>query len=101
MEKWKITEIWIKYNYWFYNWWFIKFKIWKTEHLWHSTDRLIEDFCMKLWIYKEDDMQRLKDKWFYINDYEYFEDWDYKCEIEIINKKTNPENKKFWIYVKN
>jgi len=98
METGKITEIWISYNYWFYNWWYIKYKIRKKEHYWHSTDRLIEEFCMKIWIYKEDDMQKLKNKRFKILDYEYFDEWWVRFEVELINKKINPEKKTFNLY---
>ena len=99
MEKWKITGIGIKYNYGFYNWWFLKFKIWKKKYYWHSTDRLIEAICMELWIYKENDMQKLNNRRFNILDIEEFEDGGAKYEIVIVNKKINPDKKSVWIYV--
>ena len=98
MEKWKIIWIGIKYNYGFYNGWFLKFKIWKKNFNWHSTDRLVEAICMKLWIYKEYDMRILNNKRFKILDIEKLEDWSSKYEIEIVNKKINPDKKSVWIY---
>ena len=98
MKKWKILDIGIKYNYGFYNWWFIKYKIWNNEYFWHSTERLIEECCMKLWIYKEDDMKRLIWKRFIVIDEENFEDLESKFEIQVVNKKINPEWKNIWIY---
>jgi len=101
MKKWKITWIGINYNYWFYNGWFLKFKICKKEYYWRSTDRLIEDICIKLEIYKEDDMQRLANKRFNILNIEEFDNWSAKYEIEITNKKINPDKKTVWIYDEN
>lgn len=98
MEKWKITGIGIKYNYWFYNGWFLKFKIWKKEYYW-QTDKLIEKICMELWIYKENNMQRLNNKRFKVLNICELVDWWAKYEIEIINKKINPDKKSVWIYV--
>jgi hypothetical protein len=98
MRKWKILDIGIKYNYGFYNGWFIKYKIWKIEYFWYSTERLIEEACVKLWIYKEDDMKRLIWKRFIVIDEEVFEDLESKFEIEVINKKINPDLKSIWFY---
>lgn len=98
MKTWKITWIWINYNYWFYNGWFINFKIWKKEYSWHSTDRLIEGICIKLEIYKENDMQKLNNKRFNILSSIEMGKWWISYEIEIINKKINPDKKSVWIY---
>lgn len=98
MKTWKIIDIWINRSYWFCNWWYIVFKIWKIEHYWGSRRWLIEDLCISLWIYKESEMNKLKNKRFEIIKEEKFDNWDTMYEIQLINKKINPEKKKFYIY---
>jgi len=59
---------------------------------------LIEENCMELWIYSENDMQKLANKKFKILNIVELEGWWAGYKVEIINKKINPDKKSIWIY---
>lgn len=99
MKTWKIIELGIETNYGFYNGWYMIFEIWKRRYYWNAKKSwLIEKNCMELWIYSENDMQKLANKKFNILDIIELEGWWAWYEIELVNKKINPDSKSIWIY---
>jgi len=93
----KIINIWINKSYWFNNWSFIEYQIWKRKIMWSERDTIAENFCLQHWIKSEYEMGKLENKKFEIIDEEHIGDWTINYLIKLINKKINPDWKTFWL----